>query len=136
MLHEAVTPTRLAVTRRRWNTFAVVVLLLAAGAPVAFLPAAFWSPSPVRVGTVTLLGPHCKNTGVIILRSLPPGLGGTVVHDVYSAGSTHELVFSIRPQAGGDPIIHLPTLSPSGVPLPTVTGKHLWRLGPFTLVMQ
>ena len=136
MSQEAVSSTTLAATRRTWNIFALVVLLLAAGAPVAFLAAASWSPRPVRVGTVTLLGPHCKNTGLIIIRSPPAGLGGRVVHDVYSAGSTHELVYSIRPWAGGDPIIHLPMLSPSGAPLPTVTGKHLWRLGPFALVLN
>ena len=37
MADESIAPPKLAVTRRKWNTFALVGLLLLAGVPLAFV---------------------------------------------------------------------------------------------------
>jgi len=131
--HEPVAPPKLVAARRRWNTFALTVLLLAASAPVALLAGAYWSPRPVRAGPATLLGPKCQNEKVIIMRLPQPGATGFMVFDYYTAGGARAPYMSVT--AHGPPSQgFVYQAGPDGRPLPAVTGKHLWRLGPFTLV--
>ena len=99
MSHEPPAPATLAASRRKWNTFALVSLALLSMTPLTlavFTASAYRSPVPLRIGPGILLGPHCKNTSLIIRRPAPPGSGGTVVHDFYSAGGTRGPVWSMR----------------------------------------
>ena len=111
MVDEPVASPKLAVTRRKWNTFALVGLLLLAGLPVAFLvfaASAYWSPEPVRLGVVTLIGPRSKR--VVLFLNEPPWQESGAAGE----GSSYITVARTR--------------------LPIVRGKHLWRVGPLHVV--
>ena len=136
-------PPKLAASRRKWNAFALGVLLLLAGVPVAllaFAASAYWSPRPVRLGALTLIGRRCTSTEVFILRPARPGLSGELEIELHELGAegnprlpTHAAVdfgdaglqLVAAPNYAGRPAIFRPS---------PVMGRHFWRVGPFSVV--
>jgi len=128
MSDEPSIPPRLAAARRKWNMFAQVSLGLLALILLAFLAllvTACFSSKPLQVGPTTLIGPKC--TSMALIHQPSPGAGAEIF--VYESGAAARPSYVVDIRAVQWPSQH-------GTPLPTVRGKHLWRLGPFALVLR
>ena len=128
-------PPKLAATRGKWNTVALVGLLLLAGVPatlLAFAVSAYWSPRPVRLGTLALIGPRCDRVSLIMIRNTP------------ERGPRERLTYEATDPTGklpGVPVLRTAHPVPRALEvsdykgrLPVVTGRHLWRVGPLSVV--
>ena len=139
MSREPLVPPKPAATGRKWNL--VLVMLVLAVIPctsLALIVSAYQSPNAIRLGSATLLGPTSAGVPIFIIRQpQPAGPAGTVLLDSYryAAGSAGKPAWSMRVRGKAN-WSHVSMVGPKGPALAVVTGKHLWRLGDFTLVLN